>query len=102
MIKELNHPNIVTYKGLARLIKRIGSGYMESLLIFMEYCERNMYELVLERSQRREHFTEEEILAFLKQMIDPLEKLERWGIAHRDIKLQNVLVSQNIYKLCDF
>lgn len=36
------------------------------------------------------------------QLIDPLEKLQSMGIAHRDIKPQNVLIEENSYRLCDF
>jgi len=39
---QLNHPNIVQYRGLARLAKR-GRSHEGSLLIFMEYYPRNLH-----------------------------------------------------------
>ena len=38
---QLAHPNIVQYRGLARLIKR-GEPEEGSLLIFMDYYPRNL------------------------------------------------------------
>ena len=52
--------------------------------------------------QRKEAFTEAEIMNFLEQIIDPLEKLEGLGIAHRDIKPLNILLSHGEYRICDF
>jgi serine/threonine protein kinase len=36
------------------------------------------------------------------QLLDALEKLQGMGIAHRDIKPQNILVDEANYRLCDF
>jgi len=56
----------------------------------------------VEKLHRREYFTTEEVQQLLMQLLDALEKLQCMGIAHRDLKPQNVLVDENRYRLCDF
>lgn len=48
---QLDHPNIVQYRGLARLTKRGRTDF--SLLIFMNYYPKNLQEVLVERMHRR-------------------------------------------------
>ncbi len=49
-------------------------------------------------------FTESEIWSIFSDVCEALEVLHNREepIAHRDVKVENVLVQDNVYKLCDF
>ena len=51
----------------------------------------------------KEYYKENKIINILNQIIKPLIYLENEGIAHRDIKPQNILIFENnVYKITDF
>ena len=54
------------------------------------------------RSSYGSYFTEGELDNIIKQLISTLSFLQKQHITHRDIKPQNILISNGKYKLCDF
>lgn len=42
----------------------------------MDQASKNLYELINDRNNRKEYFNLEEIMVFIGQMINALEKLE--------------------------
>ena len=95
IMKELKHPNIVSYK--------------ESFLdkdnyynLVMTYCDGgDMYTKI--KSQKNKHFSEQEILDWIVQVCLALSYVHDKKILHRDFKTQNVfLVGQNKYCIGDF
>ena len=66
----------------------------------MEYC--NGGDLYKELNVKKKTFAEAEIIDFLAQFINGYKLLLQKGIVHRDIKPQNILLHNNIYKICDF
>jgi serine/threonine protein kinase len=57
-----------------------------SLLLFMEKYDMNLHALLKMRRKNVDIFQEEDIKAFISQMLELLCILEKAGIAHRDIK----------------
>ena len=49
-------------------------------------------------------FPENELINIIKQTCEGLKFLHEMSppIAHRDIKIENILINENVYKLCDF
>ena len=51
---------------------------------------------------QREKFTENEVRIYIGEIILALEHLHKNGIIYRDIKLENILLTDKGVKLCDF
>lgn len=45
---------------------------------------------------------ESQILFILRQVIQGIDHMHQLGIAHRDIKVENILLHEKNFKLCDF
>ena len=92
MLRSLHHENIVRYLGTER------TG--DTLSIFLEYVPGGSVRSLLERFGC---FEEAVIRIYARQLLLGLEYLHSNGIAHRDIKGGNVLVSNDgRIKLADF
>jgi len=68
----------------------------------MEKCENDWEIEIINRSKFYLYYTEAEIINIMTQLIKTLSLLQKNHITHRDIKPQNILVLNGIYKLCDF
>ena len=68
----------------------------------MEMCERDFEQEIKARAAINRIYTEMELMNVMFQMISTLSVLQKNHITHRDIKPQNILISNGIYKLCDF
>ncbi|KAF8984844.1 hypothetical protein BGZ46_006786 [Entomortierella lignicola] len=94
------HKNIVEYMDSC-MGKLEGGGY--EVLILMEYCGGGpVIDLMNRRLQHR--LTEPEILKIFSNVCEAVAYLHYCEppILHRDIKVENILLSNNDYKLCDF
>lgn len=93
--KSLHHPNIVE---TVRLCTDHGRWNH-----VMEYCqEGDLYNLV-EKKYLTAPEREKDRLCLFKQLIQGLNYLHQHGIAHRDIKLENLLITNNSkLKITDF
>jgi len=91
-IKVLSHEHIVSYLGTRTLKSKI--------LIFLEYADRGS---LRQFYQRRGELTEPQAANCTRQIIKGLSYLHENGIAHRDIKCANCLLTKGgIIKLGDF
>jgi len=74
-----------------------------SIYVLMELAISDWNTEIKRRQKKREYYTENEIVKILHQILNALIYLEENGIAHRDIKPQNILIyPNNIYKVADF
>lgn len=93
IFSKLSHPSIVKYIDSFKT--------EESLCIVMEYVSGgDLHGVVSEKRQ----LTESVVKNYMMQLLDALDYLQQQKISHKDIKLENILVSddEKTIKLCDF
>jgi len=95
LLKELRHPNIVSYKD-SFLDK---DNYYNIVMI---YCDGgDIYSKI--KSQKKENFPEEDILNWLVQLCLALSYIHDKKILHRDLKTQNIFIqNKDTIRIGDF
>ena len=68
----------------------------------MEKAEQDWDNEIRERSLTNKYYSEKEIIDIIFQLIKTLALMQKNHITHRDIKPQNILIINGMYKLCDF
>jgi len=68
----------------------------------MELADRDWEQEIKIRKENSNFYTEKELFSIMKQLIKTLSLLQQNHITHRDIKLQNILLVNNKFKICDF
>ena len=99
--------NFVQSTGCQGVINIYGSHIIKQGNVFhyfelMELCENDFEKEIKLRSSYGTYFTEGELDNIIKQLISTLSFLQKQHITHRDIKPQNILISNGKFKLCDF
>ena len=91
-------------KGIVNLFGNllIQNGYEFHYYELMELCEKDFEQEIKLRSINFNYYSEQELYSIMYQLIVTLSFLQKNHITHRDIKPQNILISNGIYKLCDF
>jgi hypothetical protein len=70
--------------------------------VLMELATIDWEREIQMRSELKKFYTEGELLEILKSLVRTFCQLQKYGIAHRDIKPQNILIVDGKYKICDF
>ncbi|KAJ7081641.1 hypothetical protein B0H15DRAFT_924208 [Mycena belliarum] len=92
LLKNLNHANIVKYKGFVKT--------REYLYIILEFCENGSLHNI---SKRFGKFPESLVAVYISQILEGLMYLHDQGVIHRDIKGANILTNKDgTVKLADF
>ncbi|OMJ75333.1 hypothetical protein SteCoe_25527 [Stentor coeruleus] len=94
ILSNLNHNNIIKFYEMLE--------DDHNFYIITELCEGGNLKEKLKKSYK---FTEETTLEIMKQIIEAVEYLHSQNLVHRDIKLENILLtdlSSNKVKIADF
>lgn len=95
LAKSLHHPNIVETIRLCTNHSRWNH--------VMEYCSGGDLHSLVEKGYLRNAEREKDRFCLFKQLIQGINYLHTHGIAHRDIKLENLLITSNSkLKITDF
>ena len=99
ILKMLSHPNVLSMKDSYFTYEND----KEYLNVVMDYFEHNLFEIV-RKYNRKNPMPRLKFKVYAYQLFRSLLYLKHIGIAHRDIKPQNVLVNEQNLKLvmCDF
>ena len=89
------------------LIKIYGDSYFKKgkdyyYYEIMELAEKDWEDEIKTRKNNLNYYSEKELLKIMIQLIKTLSLMQQNHITHRDIKLQNILIINNKYKICDF
>lgn len=96
-----NHRNIVEFKGW--LEYNAGENQGDFIVIITELCDKDLITDITQRKAAGEYrYTEEEMWRYVGELVSVLAYLEEYGIAHRDVKPQNVFLVGKTVKLGDF
>ena len=97
-IKQTNCRGVVNvYSNLT-----IPNGHEFQYYELMEMCDMDFEQEIKNRSLYNKFYSQQEMFGIMLQLISTLSFLQKCHITHRDIKPQNILISNGIYKLCDF
>ncbi|KZF19046.1 Pkinase-domain-containing protein [Xylona heveae TC161] len=95
ILRSLRHQNIVNVLDVA-----VGLESLEDIYMVMEYAEQDMAVLLDEQKVK---FTMGQVKCLFRQVLEGIEYLHRNDIIHRDVKMQNILLtSKGTLKLADF
>jgi len=70
--------------------------------IVMELGERDWEKEIQIRFLHQKYYSEYELLEIIYQLVKTLSLMQRCSVSHRDIKPQNILIINGIFKICDF
>ncbi|KRX07067.1 Protein kinase-like domain [Pseudocohnilembus persalinus] len=86
------HPNLVN-------MKKFKLSSHNKQYFIMEYCNGSTFTDFMKKNK---YMAESEIINFLQQFCLGYSQLHEVGIIHRDIKPDNILIHNGIYKIADF
>ena len=106
---ENKHENILDIYGIHIIIS---DEKLISLYALMDLGECDWENEINKRIELKNYYSEDELIYILRGLASALAFLQRKNVAHRDIKLENILLFPNndkktnkydkIYKICDF
>nr|CAH8863242.1 unnamed protein product [Trichobilharzia regenti] len=102
IVSSVSHKNILRY--VDSKITDIQPGIYEALLL-TAYYPGNLSQLINERKQYHQRFTEAEVLRIFGDVCEAVCRLHhcKTPIIHRDLKVENILIDdRSNFVLCDF
>ncbi|KAK3602891.1 hypothetical protein CHS0354_018755 [Potamilus streckersoni] len=84
ILKRVNHENIISLNEVFETSKR--------MYLVMELCEGGE---LADALKERKYFPESEVKKITKKLASAITYLHKHDIVHRDLKLENILLSQN-------
>ena len=97
--KETNSPGII--KTYGNLYEKMGRNEYK-YYILMELAETDWEQEINFRNKKNLFYSKQELFEIIKQLVTCYALLQKNNISHRDVKPQNVLILNGLYKLCDF
>jgi len=103
VLRELDHKNIIRLNGYGsdgKIVKPSGEVIGDLVYLVVEYVNGM---LLFDKCQQMGGFGEDVACGLMQQLIDVLIYLNNKSIVHRDLKLENILVTNELHlKVADF
>jgi len=100
-IKKTNCKNVVKVFGTL-YEQQMAPNQIFRCYVLMELAKTDWEIEIKYRSKHKLFYTENELLNIIKQLINCYSLLQKCNITHRDVKPQNILIINTLYKICDF
>ena len=102
LYKKTNHYGFVKIFG-DKVVPLTGyNNIAYNYYIIMELGDRDWEKEIQIRLLHQRYYTEYELFQIVYQLVKTLSIMQMNKISHRDVKPQNVLIINGIYKLCDY
>lgn len=88
-----HHPNLVN-------CAKVQLSSENNFYLIMEYCNGGSLEDMI--TKQKYIFSEDEIREFLFQFCEGYKNLIKANLIHRDIKPDNIMINNNVFKIADF
>ena len=96
---ETKSPGVIRTYG--NVFEKIGKGAY-TYYILMELAQTDWEREINSRNKKHLYYTQAELFDIIKQLITLYSLLQKNNISHRDVKPQNILIINGLYKICDF
>ncbi|CAD8063936.1 unnamed protein product [Paramecium sonneborni] len=94
-----DHPNIVSLKDAFYVVGQNEEVYINYV---MEFLPENLSDYIKNLKKQKKQLTQIQLQCITYQLLRGLAFIHGKGMAHRDIKPQNILIDKMIVKYCDF
>jgi hypothetical protein len=101
LYKETNHSGFIKILG-DKFIPLYDYKCYCNYYIITELGERDSEKEIQLRFLHQKYYSEYELYQIIYQLVKTLSLMQRYNVSHRDIKPQNILIINGIYKICDF
>ena len=101
LYKKTNHSGFIKILG-DKFIPLYNYKCYCNYYIIMELGERDWEKEIQLRFLHQKYYSEYELYQIIYQLVKTLSLMQRYNVSHRDIKPQNILIINGIYKICDF
>ena len=98
-LKDTQCPGII--KTYGSLYEKLGIDEYK-YYILMELAQTDWEEEIKYRSKHNLYYSEDEIFNMIQQLVQCFALLQKHNVSHRDVKPQNILILNGMYKVCDF
>ena len=101
LLKKTNHYGFVKIYGY-KIVQVNSYELSYNYYIIMELGERDWEKEIKLRLVHQKYYSEYELFQIINQLVKTLSIMQKNKVSHRDVKPQNVLIMNGIYKICDF
>lgn len=103
VLNELTAQKCLKHRNLVKLLMFFKMNNPSQMMLLMKFYNAGDVNREIISRQPNNHFTEDALMNVFKSLIEAFAYLQSKGFAHRDIKPQNILISnQGVYKIVDF
>lgn len=88
------HPNIIQIYGFAIETRKSNGVVTYSTNFLMKLWERNLAEELEIRNEKNKFYTKEQFIEIAKTLLSVLCYLQKQGVAHRDVKPENIMTKE--------
>jgi len=95
LMRDFRHPHVVTLHEVEI------TDQMEYILV-MEYAEKDLHRVLRQHQQANICVSMDQVARWSWELLNGIQACHLRLIIHRDLKPQNILISRNSLKICDF